>query len=775
MNRQFGQHRFGFTQGLKSVLVVVLLLAVDLISHSIRSLAKRSCSSPGKSKQIWRKVLCSLSVILSLGVVAFGSDGPLQPLVIVDGLDWQETSELDKSSPEYRNGLSVALLKIPGMPGGCTAFLINKDTIMTAGHCVQDEEQAEGVTAIFNFERGVPVEKWETYLCDGFLGTWGSGSFSDVDITLLKCKAGPIDAPPAQQKLPGEKWGVVQLSKQPFRVDDEIYVLHQNCVDSPQPPYSNALCGFHEAFKKLSRGRVIETPDPQAAPFSFTHTADVLVGSSGSPVFNRKHQVIGINTAELGGVINCATALNTVPPQANAGPDQVVNQATRVQLDGSKSIALFGPLRFAWRIVQKPPRSQARLSNPIIPNPTFTADREGEYILELKVRDRRDATATDRVMIKAIAMDVAFVSVRDGYYEIYATNSTGTRVARLTNNPYADWHVKWSPDGRRIAFASDKAGNFDIYVMNADGTNWRRLTTNPANEWCPSWSPDGRKIAFILNESGQAIPGKRRVYVMNANGTGRRQLTHSAGEEEYRPSWSPDGRKIAFTSNRDGEWQIYVMDARGEGYGLQKLTSIPGGAGRPAWSPHGSKIAFDAGGDIWVMNADGSGQVNLTRNGHGNGYPAWSPTGSMIIFQSHRDGNAEIYVMNADGSGQTNLTNNPANDWEPDWRSVSAWPTSIPAWTSPAVENEVRLVPTSSGIKFAIDGQGIADIQVEVYDLKGRQVFDSGKMQGSFFIWNLQNNTGQWLANGVYLYVITYRRGDGTILKSEVKKLVILR
>jgi hypothetical protein len=229
---------------------------------------------------------------------------------------------------------------------------------------VEDEEQAAGVTAVFNYERDIPGIKHERYLCDGFLGTWpdAPGDFEkDIDITLL----------------------------------------------------------------------------------SFTHTADTVRGSSGSPVLNRKHQVIGIHKAESAHfMVNIATALRNVPPQANAGDDQDVIQGSKVNLDGSKSITLFGPLRFAWRIVQKPTRSQARLSNATIPDPTFIADREGEYILELKVRDRRGATATDRVTIKAIAMNVAFVSVRDGYYEVYAMNSTGERVARLTNNPYADWHVK---------------------------------------------------------------------------------------------------------------------------------------------------------------------------------------------------------------------------------------------------------------------------------------------------------------------------------------------
>ena len=56
-----------------------------------------------------------------------------------------------------------------------------------------------------------------------------------------------------------------------------------------------------------------------------------------------------------------------------------------------------------------------------------------------------------------------------------------------------------------------------------------------------------------------------------------------------------------------------------------------------------------------------------------DGSPSWSPDGGRIAFDSLRDGNGEIYVMNADGSGQTRLTDNPASDGSPSWS-----PQSVP-------------------------------------------------------------------------------------------------
>ena len=64
---------------------------------------------------------------------------------------------------------------------------------------------------------------------------------------------------------------------------------------------------------------------------------------------------------------------------------------------------------------------------------------------------------------------------------------------------------------------------------------------------------------------------------MNADGTAQRNLTRSTTHpfaSDTTPAWSPDGRKIAFVSNRDRNGEIYVMNA--DGSGLRKLTQLKG-------------------------------------------------------------------------------------------------------------------------------------------------------------------------------------------------------
>ena len=87
----------------------------------------------------------------------------------------------------------------------------------------------------------------------------------------------------------------------------------------------------------------------------------------------------------------------------------------------------------------------------------------------------------------------------------------------------------WSPDGRQIAFASILDGNYNIFAINVDGTNRIRLTNNPADDERPDWSPDGRQIAIADNGEGE-------IYVINADGTGLTNITNSP-DYETSPDW----------------------------------------------------------------------------------------------------------------------------------------------------------------------------------------------------------------------------------------------
>lgn len=77
-------------------------------------------------------------------------------------------------------------------------------------------------------------------------------------------------------------------------------------------------------------------------------------------------------------------------------------------------------------------------------------------------------------------------------------------------------------------------------------------------------------------------------------------------------------------------------------------------------------------------------------------------------------------------------------------------------------------------IDFAVRGQGIESMAVQVYQLDGQRVF-AQESPGTRLRWYLDTAEGQLVANGIYLYVVTARGANGEFVRSEIKKLVVLR
>jgi RHS repeat-associated protein/uncharacterized repeat protein (TIGR01451 family) len=108
------------------------------------------------------------------------------------------------------------------------------------------------------------------------------------------------------------------------------------------------------------------------------------------------------------GTVNSTPATVTIsdvnsPPVANAGPAQSVALGAIVNLDGTGSSDVDGQtLSYSWSILSKPAGSMATLSQPASPNPFFTADKAGNYVIQLIVNDGIVNSAPATVVISTI-------------------------------------------------------------------------------------------------------------------------------------------------------------------------------------------------------------------------------------------------------------------------------------------------------------------------------------------------------------------------------------
>jgi Tol biopolymer transport system component len=175
---------------------------------------------------------------------------------------------------------------------------------------------------------------------------------------------------------------------------------------------------------------------------------------------------------------------------------------------------------------------------------------------------------------------------------------------------------------------------------------------------------------------------------------------------------SPDATRIAFASNRAGSFDIYVMDA--DGQGARRLSTDPAPDTEPAWAPDGRRIFFTSsrGGStqVYSMNLDGGDVRALTSGPGGNGSAAVSPDGKRVVFTSARDGNYELYETAPDGISVRRLTTTPDRESLPRFlpdgdvvyvsdRGVGARIMRLPAAGGPAtLIAEVPSVITGLGV-----------------------------------------------------------------------------
>ena len=203
-----------------------------------------------------------------------------------------------------------------------------------------------------------------------------------------------------------------------------------------------------------------------------------------------------------------------------------------------------------------------------------------------------------------------------------------------------------SPDGRRIAFtrlvASVVAPAISLFTVNARGQRPAQLLAG-GYDLSPAWSPDGKAIVFSRLVSDTAPVEAAELFVAGANGSNVRPL--GPGLNGISPAWSPDGTRLAFVSfsDRNGascpasncspNGELYVVNA--DGSGLRRLTTSRADDEHPTWSPDGTRIAFASGFVLsreghrpWlmVMRAAGGRAVRIGRFA-GVLDPAWSPAG----------------------------------------------------------------------------------------------------------------------------------------------------
>jgi tricorn protease len=113
-------------------------------------------------------------------------------------------------------------------------------------------------------------------------------------------------------------------------------------------------------------------------------------------------------------------------------------------------------------------------------------------------------------------------------------------LRQLTESPFRDRNVEYSPDGKWIAFVSDRSGREELYAIAADGAGEaQKLTDLDELKFGYAWSPDSTQIAYTASDN--------KLRVLNVATKTSKEISASRYGNIGSPSWSPDGKWLAYS------------------------------------------------------------------------------------------------------------------------------------------------------------------------------------------------------------------------------------
>ncbi|HUQ91727.1 MAG TPA: S9 family peptidase [Bryobacteraceae bacterium] len=156
---------------------------------------------------------------------------------------------------------------------------------------------------------------------------------------------------------------------------------------------------------------------------------------------------------------------------------------------------------------------------------------------------------------------------------IFLADVASGSIRQLTDGPFYEHSLDWSPNGAEILFISNRESDSDTFFNNdvwtvrpADG-KIRRITATENAEYRPRWSPDGRRIAYQGTRRGltdlETTMEDTHVWVMNADGSNRKEVGSAMDNRHGEAEWSSDGRHVYFNVQERGQTKLYRVSAEG--------------------------------------------------------------------------------------------------------------------------------------------------------------------------------------------------------------------
>ncbi len=203
-----------------------------------------------------------------------------------------------------------------------------------------------------------------------------------------------------------------------------------------------------------------------------------------------------------------------------------------------------------------------------------------------------DFEGTDRIPMW-IGDKIFFSSDRDRVLNIHSYDTQTGQVEQMTRHKEYDVR-RPSMGGNQIVY--ELGGT--LWLLNVDTKETRQISVEIRGD-APEIRPSIKELNDYITGIDCSPSGKRalivargEVFTVPEEEGPTRNLTKDPGARDKDAAWSPDGKTIAYLSDKSGEFELYLIDPKGQEEAVRLTKHKDGYRHTLRWSPDSKKIAF---------------------------------------------------------------------------------------------------------------------------------------------------------------------------------------
>jgi tricorn protease len=247
---------------------------------------------------------------------------------------------------------------------------------------------------------------------------------------------------------------------------------------------------------------------------------------------------------------------------------------------------------------------------------------------------------------------IYFLSDRDDHYvNIYKYSLKTKEILAVTS--YKDFDVKsLYSNGNQLAYeqagriftldpADDRSTHIPVHIQTDLPSRRPYFADAGDNIYNINISPTGLRAVAEARGEILTIPAEKGDI---------RNLTNSPGTNERDPAWSNDGKYIAYFSDEGGEYQLKIIDQKGEHRASSIALNDEDFYYHPIWSPDSKMIAFtDKQRKLYIVNIADKKLTEIDQDLYTLGSPqvnySWSADSKWLAYNNRLNTNLSAIFL----------------------------------------------------------------------------------------------------------------------------------